>query len=76
MSRSTFRRRMLAASGSTPKAYITAIQMRRASNLLKRHPDMLITEVSAQCGFEDTSSFNRAFKRAFGVSPSQFRGNA
>jgi AraC-like DNA-binding protein len=76
MSRSTFRRRMLAASGSTPKAYITAIQMRRASNLLKRHPDMLITEVSAQCGFEDTSSFNRAFKRAFGVSPSQFRSNA
>ena len=75
MSRSTFYRRLQDASGFTPKAYIMAIQMRRAENLLKRHPDMLITEVSEQCGFEDVSSFNRAFKRALGVSPSQYREN-
>ena len=75
MSRSTFYRRLQDASGFTPKAYIMAIQMRRAENLLKRYPDMLVTEVSEQCGFEDVSSFNRAFKRASGVSPSQYREN-
>ena len=35
---------------------------------------MSITEISFMLGFNDTSSFNRAFKRWTGKAPSEFRG--
>ena len=73
MSEQTFRRRLQSATGETPKAYISAIQMEKASNLLLNNPDLPIIEVAEQCGFNDASSFSHTFKRTYGISPSQFR---
>jgi AraC-like DNA-binding protein len=73
MSVQTFRRRLMSAAGETPKAYIQAIQMERASRLLTHHPDMPVTEVARQCGFDETSSFGHTFKRIYGCSPTQYR---
>jgi AraC-like DNA-binding protein len=72
MSESTFRRRLLAVAGETPKAYISAIQMQKASSLLTTRHDLSISDVAMQCGFEEASSFTRAFKRVYGVAPSQY----
>ena len=73
MSEQTFRRRLQSATGETPKAYISAIQMEKASNLLLNSPDLPIIEVAEQCGFNDASSVSHTFKRTYGISPSQFR---
>ena len=73
MSASTFRRRLQSAAGETPKAYISAIQMEKAAELLKDNPDMPIQDVAYQCGFEEKSSFSHTFKRIYGCTPSQFR---
>ncbi|MBO4614164.1 MAG: helix-turn-helix domain-containing protein [Bacteroidales bacterium] len=73
MSEQTFRRRLQSATGETPKAYISAIQMEKASNLLLSNPDLPIIEVACQCGFNDASSFSHTFKRTYGISPSQYR---
>lgn len=73
MSEQTFRRRLQSATGETPKAYISAIQMEKASNLLLNNPDLPIIEVAEQCGFNDASSFSHTFKRTYGISPSQYR---
>lgn len=73
MSEQTFRRRLQSATGETPKAYISAIQMEKASNLLLNSPDLPIIEVAEQCGFNDASSFSHTFKRTYGISPSQYR---
>ena len=73
MSVQTFRRRLMAAAGETPKAYISAIQMERAATLLAGSPDMPVSKVANLCGFEETSSFGHTFKRVYGCSPSSYR---
>ena len=73
MSVSTFRRRMLAATGDSPKNFILAIQMEKATELLSNNPDMPIAEVALQCGFSEAVSFSRTFRRFYGVTPSQYR---
>lgn len=73
MSTSTFRRRLQGASGETPRAYILAIQMEKAAELLLESPEMPIQKVSDQCGFSEKSSFAHAFRRVYGCSPKQYR---
>ena len=73
MSVQTFRRRLMAAAGESPKAFISAIQMEKAGKLLTEHPDMSIVDVAFKCGFDEASSFTHTFKRIYGISPSQYR---
>ena len=73
MSVQTFRRRLMAAAGESPKSYISAIQMERAVTLLTDSRDMPISKVANLCGFEETSSFGHTFKRIYGCSPSRYR---
>lgn len=72
MSTATLRRRVIDATGDTPKAVISAIQMQKACILLSQHPDMPIGDVALQCGFDEIGNFTRTFKRTFGITPSQF----
>ena len=74
MSVQTFRRRLMSAAGETPKAFISAIQMEKASKLLREHPAMPIVDVAFKCGFDEASSFAHTFKRIFGCTPTQYRG--
>lgn len=37
------------------------------------HKNVGITEISLKCGFNDNSSFTRAFKKYYGISPTEFR---
>ena len=73
MSVQTFRRRLMSAAGESPKAFISAIQMEKAGNLLTEQPDMPIVDVAFKCGFDEASSFTHTFKRIYGVTPSQYR---
>ena len=73
MSVQTFRRRLMATAGESPKAFISAIQMEKAGKLLTDHPNLPIIDVAYKCGFEEASSFTHTFKRIYGVTPSQYR---
>lgn len=74
MGTQTFRRRLMKVTGDSPKAFISAIQMERAAKLLTMSPDMPISQIAMRCGYEETTSFTRAFRKAFGVPPSQYKG--
>ena len=73
MSQQQMRRKLSAVTGDTPLAYIRALQMKRAQELLNNHADVPISDVAMKCGFFDTSHFTRAFKQALGVTPTQYR---
>ena len=73
MSERTFRRRVLDVTGQNPKDFITAVQMKKALNLLKENSDMNISEVARLCGFDELSSFSRTFRRTFDCAPSDYK---
>lgn len=58
------------ATGSTVWEYVTAKRLINAKTLMRSGKSP--TEVYAECGFGDYSSFYRAFKKRFGVSPDEF----
>lgn len=41
--------------------------------LLKEHPDMLVEEICAMCGYNDGRYFGKVFKNRVGVTPSEYR---
>lgn len=58
--------------GKTPFQYLADIRMAKAQ-LLLANPDVSITEVCSQVGFESLGSFSWTFSRQMGVSPSEYR---
>lgn len=73
LSSKTLTRRIQNLAGEGAKRYLSRIQLEQARIMLLKHPDYPISEVSNKCGFEDHSSFTRAFSGYFGMSPSDYR---
>ncbi|MEZ6088733.1 MAG: helix-turn-helix transcriptional regulator [Pirellulaceae bacterium] len=74
MSRRTFTNRFKARTGTTWLEYVNVLRIRHAEILLKQ-ADSKVTSVAFQCGFEDLTTFYRAFKRITGKNPSQMRAS-
>ncbi len=56
----------------SPNHYIIQYRLQHASNLLK-NSDLTISDVSSQCGFNDSTYFTRQFKRFTGFTPRHYR---
>lgn len=73
MSTTQFRNRLKAITGETPQAYITNIRMQKARQLLDNcTPQTTILDIAMSCGYEDQGAFTRAFKRFYGVTPTDY----
>jgi AraC family transcriptional regulator len=59
--------------GESPKQYIMRLRLERIAHYLKLYPDLNIIEASFQCGFSSSSTFIRAFKKYYGITPDAFR---
>lgn len=75
------RRRLYQAfekDGTTPGAYLRTERMRRASAMLvdPAHRRTTIEQIAYACGFDDTTTFTRAFRRAYGRTPREWRIDA
>jgi len=60
--------------GFSPSRYLMNLRLRRAQNLLLT-TDRRISDIAAECGFEDPLYFSRAFSKRFRFSPRKFRQN-
>jgi transcriptional regulator GlxA family with amidase domain len=58
--------------GTTPGAWVEAIRLAAARELLEGEHGAP-KQVAARCGFADVDSFRRAFNRVFGLTPAQYR---
>ena len=73
MSLTAFRRRFTAITGETPQAYIFKMRMEKARTMIDRHQAKTIADVAMLMGFDDKSNFTRAFRKAFGITPSEYK---
>lgn len=53
--------------------YILRKRIEKMASVLMYQPTVSVTELSLQYGFNSNSSFTRAFKKYYGVSPTEFR---
>ena len=68
-----FHRQFAASFGLSVQAYVSLSRLKRAAFQLACRPDMPVIEVSLGAGYDSPDAFARAFRKAFGVSPSGFR---
>lgn len=64
-----------AGSGTTPMRYLRQRRLEECRQLLAepRWSHLSVFAVARRCGFTDPASFSRAFRDAFGITPSQAR---
>ncbi|EPC02325.1 hypothetical protein L861_14915 [Litchfieldella anticariensis FP35 = DSM 16096] len=68
-----FHRQFSQYAGISVTRYTQLMRLRRASYRLAFEDDTPIIEIALEACFENPESFSRAFKNAFGQTPSQFR---
>ncbi|MCD8190921.1 MAG: AraC family transcriptional regulator [Clostridiales bacterium] len=61
-----------ATIGSTPIQYVKQLRVQQAAVLLTT-TDQKVADIGAQCGFQETSYFSRAFRSMQGCTPSEYR---
>ncbi|WP_394766681.1 helix-turn-helix domain-containing protein [uncultured Paludibaculum sp.] len=57
--------------GQTPHSYLTELRLSRAHAQLRA--GLPVTEAWLASGFDNPSAFSRAFRRAYGLTPSAVR---
>ena len=72
ISTATLRRYFYEFTDMSPQQFIASARMSYAQYLLS-NTNKNITEISSDIGFESISCFTRAFKRTYGISPSEYR---
>ncbi len=68
-------RKVTALTGETPNTYVMQVRMRRAKQLLDRHPELTVADVALKCGFDEPSNFTRNFRKTYGISPKSYNRN-
>ena len=73
-SREYLNRSFRAAYGCAIYEYVQKVRMEHAKKLLENRSTSL-QAIAVQLGFSNANYFSKAFKKAFGVSPSEYREN-
>lgn len=61
-------------SGVTFTEFVSRLRVEKARNLLL-NPNLRVSEIAYEVGFQSLTHFNRVFKKVVGESPSDFRGH-
>ena len=63
------------SDASNASVYINTKRVEYGAQLIKSHPEYTIASIAEACGLQNTVTFNRAFKRVFGITPSEYRAD-
>ena len=67
-----FSKRFKKATGMTFIDYLGRVRVEKAKNLLQ-NPNLRVSAIALEVGFQSVSQFNRTFKKVTGRSPKQLR---
>lgn len=51
------------------RSYLNMVRVERVNDKLFKNPEMNITNIAFECGFENMNSFYRAYRKRFGCTP-------
>jgi AraC-like DNA-binding protein len=72
ISETHFRRLFGTTMNMSPVEYINLVRVEKACELMKKNQDSM-ADIAVKVGFQTVSTFNRNFKKIFGVSPYQWK---
>lgn len=75
ISRSVLAERFRTYLSETPMAYLKRWRLQLGAQML-RSTNNSVVQIAGEVGYESEASFNRAFKREFGLPPARFRGKS
>lgn len=61
-------------NGVSPYSYIQSKRILKAIDLLKQQK-LTVTQIAFECGYNNTVSFNKAFKKVMGCTPSELKNS-
>jgi AraC-like DNA-binding protein/ligand-binding sensor protein len=62
------------ATGTTFTEFVSRTRIEKAKNLLL-NPNLRVSEIAYEVGFQSLTHFNRVFKNVIGESPTEYRGH-
>ncbi len=68
-----FHRIFTALMGEPVNQFVLRVRLERAAFLLRAHPSRTVTRVAMECGYGNPAAFSRAFRAAFGTTPTAWR---
>jgi AraC family transcriptional regulator len=68
-----FHRLFTKYSKETLNQFVTRMKMERSAMFLVVNKEITITEIAYKYGYTSSSSYNKAFKKYYGVSPTEYR---
>jgi AraC family transcriptional regulator len=68
-----FHRIFSAMTGETLGGFIARVRLEHAASRLVAQPRRPVTDIALECGFASPSSFSRAFREAYGTTPTGWR---
>ena len=73
LSHMQFIRKIKQLTGKKPIDLLKSFRLKRAKDLLRQN-NMTVAEIAYKVGYDMPNSFSRAFKKEFGISPTEFVG--
>jgi len=61
-------------TGTTFTEFVSRTRVEKAKNLLL-NPNLRVSEIAYEVGFQSLTHFNRVFKQIMGESPTEYRGH-
>ena len=72
VSSSTLYNKLRALTGQNITAFINSIRLKEACRIARQRPDITVSELSMEVGFNTPKYFTKLFKKEFGMLPSEF----
>ena len=72
MGESTLYNKMKAITGQTVITFINSIRMKEAQRIIQSNPNILVSDVAIQVGFNTPKYFSKCFKKEFGIFPKEY----
>ena len=61
--------------GISPRRYVRRLRLERAAFQLREYPQMRVLDIAIGAGYTSGEAFQRAFRKVFGVSPTELRAS-